>query len=123
MKTKTILDELREQFDLECSIELEYFARTGKSLEPPYPKTILLLRQAIAFSRQNPQLSIPNEWYYPFRNTELTQRLELAENSQAYGFVDAMRSAIEAIKPVLSPEERLDALIALETSTTTREAQ
>jgi hypothetical protein len=111
--TNTILDELREQFDLERSIELDHFARTGELLDSPYPKTILLLRKAIAFSRQNPQLSIPNEWYYPFGNTELTQRLELAENSHTCYFPDALNSAMEAIKPVLSPEERLEALIAM----------
>jgi hypothetical protein len=109
----TIFDELREQFELERCAELEYFKQHEKSLDSPYPKTIFLLRRAIAFSRQNPQLSIPNEWYYPFGNTELTQRLELAENSHTCYFPDALNSAMEAIKPILSPEERLEALIVM----------
>ena len=94
--------------------QMEVFAELERAVASfDSPAVYRSLRQAIKYSQAHPEISIPNESFYPWGNTELTQRLmELERGLVTAEIVAHALSAL--VRPPMNPDEALDALIALQ---------
>jgi hypothetical protein len=72
------------------------------------------LRKAIKYSQAHPEISIPNQGLYLWGNTELTHRLMELDGLIMVCVKDVEYALDALIRPPLTPDEALGALISLQ---------